>query len=353
MQFYGNKTWNNATDNRDKSIIPMRENQFAEMLIFLEHSGLNFYAYVMDGSAVLAVNSSDIDKLKNVLGSQLDGLNIGKSAKPFSPPQKNIIGTIPYRNIWEREYLSYDRDTALKVAEQLEKAGIGYSGVIYSNGKATLTVNRHDQERAEEIGQTVIDMRKQYTSDVQAEKIIGNIDYKNIPDKRVMFTELTSQDYEAIRNYLDRNCEYSGLIRGGKVMFAVAAENVPKFEKALNTILDVQSVTEELVNKGFSNEQILSLNHLISKSVDQDMELSIVSFFEPDYTPEQFAEMTEILERAADETILQRYKEDSAFSNAIDLKKRFEREAELAEIYALHPYSDEQKTAISEIYSYR
>ena len=50
MEYYGNKTWNNATDNKDKSVVPLREESLQKILPVLEQSGLNFYAYVKDGT---------------------------------------------------------------------------------------------------------------------------------------------------------------------------------------------------------------------------------------------------------------------------------------------------------------
>ena len=41
MEVYGNKTWNDATDNRDKTLVPMTEETFHQIEKQLENAGIN------------------------------------------------------------------------------------------------------------------------------------------------------------------------------------------------------------------------------------------------------------------------------------------------------------------------
>lgn len=68
MQLYGNKMWNDATDNRDKSLISMQSSDFQRVQDALENSGINYYAYEMNGTVRMAVNDKDTDWLRNILG---------------------------------------------------------------------------------------------------------------------------------------------------------------------------------------------------------------------------------------------------------------------------------------------
>ncbi|MCM1228363.1 MAG: hypothetical protein NC320_13250, partial [Clostridium sp.] len=68
MDVYGNKTWNNATDNRDKSVIPMAEDTFRKIQIQLENSGINYYAYSKDSKTVMAVNDKDLEWFRSIVG---------------------------------------------------------------------------------------------------------------------------------------------------------------------------------------------------------------------------------------------------------------------------------------------
>ena len=62
-------------------------------------------------------------------------------------------------------------------------------------------------------------MRRQFVSDKKAEQIIGNKPYRDIQNRRVLFTNVTPAQYERRKAVLDSQVEYSGLIRNGKVMF--------------------------------------------------------------------------------------------------------------------------------------
>ncbi|MBR1738409.1 MAG: DUF3849 domain-containing protein, partial [Firmicutes bacterium] len=64
--------------------------------------------------------------------------------------QNAIIGNTPYRYIPEKTYRKLDKDIALKVAEQIEKAGLKYSGKI-NEDTVTLTVSKKDIEQIDKL----------------------------------------------------------------------------------------------------------------------------------------------------------------------------------------------------------
>ncbi|MDE6102535.1 MAG: toprim domain-containing protein, partial [Ruminococcus sp.] len=157
---YGNKTWNDATDNRNKTLVSMNENTFMKLKNHLDNSGINYYAYAKKESVVMAVNDKDIDWLKQLVGNE--NLPTRKSNVEYIPSQKNIIGNAEYRYISDKQYISADSDTALKMAEIMLSRNVQFSGRIYPNGKATLTVSGADLAHVKSIQQSVIDMRKQF-----------------------------------------------------------------------------------------------------------------------------------------------------------------------------------------------
>ena len=59
MQLYGNKFWNNATDNRDKLLISVPVETFRKMQESLEKSSINYYAYEIGDIVRLAVNDKE------------------------------------------------------------------------------------------------------------------------------------------------------------------------------------------------------------------------------------------------------------------------------------------------------
>ena len=66
MKRYGNPYWQEATDNRDKTVAIMREDIFQQIQQALDKSGLNYCAYSDGSNTMIAVNSSEIDHFKNI-----------------------------------------------------------------------------------------------------------------------------------------------------------------------------------------------------------------------------------------------------------------------------------------------
>ena len=68
MKRYGNTYWQEATDNRDKTVAIMREDTFRQIQEALDRSGLNYCAYSDGKNAMVAVNSSEVDRFRTVTG---------------------------------------------------------------------------------------------------------------------------------------------------------------------------------------------------------------------------------------------------------------------------------------------
>ncbi|MDE7364764.1 MAG: toprim domain-containing protein [Ruminococcus sp.] len=231
MVVYGNKIWNDATDNRDKTLVSISENEFEKMQNLLNNSGMNYFAYSKFGTVVMAVNDKDIGWLKQISGNE--NLFTKKSDVSYIPPQKNIIGNAEYRYIPDKNFISCDRDTALKTAEIMAKNNIQFSGRIYPSGKATLTVSGANFADVQAIQQSVIDMRKQFAKTEKANEIIGNKAYRDIQNKHFYYSKLIPEQYQKIKPFIDTNIHYSGLIRNGKVTFTVEKEESAMFLRAL------------------------------------------------------------------------------------------------------------------------
>ena len=78
MEVYGNKTWNNATDNRDKTLVPMAEETFKKIQEQLENSGINYFAYSKVSKTVMAVNDKDLDWFKSIVGKDAEKMETKK-----------------------------------------------------------------------------------------------------------------------------------------------------------------------------------------------------------------------------------------------------------------------------------
>lgn len=105
MKLYGNTYWQEATDNRDKTVAIMCEDTFRQIQEALDESGLNYCAYSDGKNAMVAVNSSEVDRFRTVTGLEESLCRLQKSGKEHIPQDKNIIGNTDYKYIPQKTYL--------------------------------------------------------------------------------------------------------------------------------------------------------------------------------------------------------------------------------------------------------
>ncbi len=77
--------------------------------------------------------------------------NTEKSEKKPRGKRPDIIGSVKYDEIGEKEYFKMSAPEAREKAELLKGSGVKFSGRIYEDGKATLTVERADVPKFREI----------------------------------------------------------------------------------------------------------------------------------------------------------------------------------------------------------
>lgn len=161
----GNEIWFSAVDNKDKTAYTMSEALMNEAAEKLELSGINYYAFTVSvngrTAARICINTKDTEKFEAILGSNtVNVLKATELAKPYSPPEKNIIGNAEYRYIPDKKYHTSGADVALRVAQELEREGIQFSGCVYGPKKTVLTVSKSSYNRLLEIEKEVIHARK-------------------------------------------------------------------------------------------------------------------------------------------------------------------------------------------------
>ena len=211
MKLYGNTYWQEATDNRDKTVAIMREDTFRQIQEALDESGLNYCAYSDGKNAMVAVNSSEVDRFRTVTGLEESLCRLQKSGKEHIPQDKNIIGNTDYKYIPQKTYLNDDRETILKMAELANKANISFSARIYPSGKAVMTVSQADMVRMNAIHEDVKDMRKSMIQNARqaSQEIIGNKPYREIRNRQFMISQLTPEKYHKIEPKLfERGAEF-------------------------------------------------------------------------------------------------------------------------------------------------
>ena len=188
----GNEIWFSAVDNKDKTAYTMSEALMNEAADKLELSGINYYAFTVSANgrtaARICINTKDTEKFEAILGSNtVNVLKATELAKPYSPPEKNIIGNAEYRYIPDKKYHTSGADVALRVAQELEREGIQFSGCVYGPKKTVLTVSKSSYNRLLEIEKEVIHARKHTFYEVigkRSEK--ENAEAQHSEDKRIL-----------------------------------------------------------------------------------------------------------------------------------------------------------------------
>ena len=342
---FGNRMWNDATDNRDKSLISMQLADFQRVRDTLERSGINYYAYEMNGTVRMAVNDKDTDWLRNILGN----VSITKSNRPYSPPEKNIFGSAEYRYIPQKEYLSADRDLVLKMAEIMKARGMQFSGRVYPSGKGTLTVSHADLFAVRNIRDEVVNMRKQFASPDKAQEV-GNRDYRANRDTHYYMSKLTPEQFREVKPFLETSVSYHAVVRDGKVAFAVDKENAPAFHRALENAVRETNMLRKMADLGLPMEQNIALSPVVHRLAVEDMQLDLADFFDSRYDEAQFGEMLSLVNAYIAQAPAERYGENSKLTDMLEAKSSFDRSIELSDFFSQHDFSDEQRAAITAMF---
>ena len=299
----GNEIWFSAVDNNSKTAFTMSSQLMLDAADKLEKSGLNYYAFSAGEAARICVNSSDTDKALTVLGERTAKLLQPQPLqKSYTPPERNIIGNAEYRYIPDKIYHSTCTDMALRIAHELESAGIQYSGNIYNSEKTTLTVSRNDYGKLLGAEKMILEARSSTyeltaAADKEREaspnKIIGNTPYRDIADKVYYNNILTEALYnQYAKDIIDEaDIPYSGTVKNNMVTFTVSKENAEAFEKAMTLARNIYLLEDELTDAGFSSEQIITLKPYITEIATSDY-LSMTEFLKPGYTDSMLGELS-------------------------------------------------------------
>lgn len=156
-----------------------------------------------------------------------------------------IIGNTEYNSIKEKAYINGTQENIMRLAKELDKVGINYSGRV-SNYRSAITVEAADRARTLEILKGILNEAKKNAPAENTEKnIIGNAEYRYIPNKRYVRGET-----EAMLRTADRlaaeNISFSGRINGDIVTLTVSGDDVQElakkyFAEEKNRIENIQS----------------------------------------------------------------------------------------------------------------
>ncbi len=299
----------------------------------------------MNSTVRMAVNDKDTDWLRKILGN----MNVTKSNRPYSPPEKNIIGNTEYRYIPQKEYVTADRDLVLKMAEIMSKRSMQFSGRIYPSGKGTLTVSHADFVAVRNIKDEVINMRKQFASPDKAQEV-GNRDYRANCDTRYYMSKLTPEQFKEVKPFVETSVSYHAVSREGKVAFSVDKENAPAFHRALENAVREVGMLRNMADLGLTMEQNIALSPVVHRLAVEDMQLDLADFFDSRYDEAQFGEMLSLVNAYIAQAPAERYGENSKLTNILEAKSSFDRSIELSDFFSQHDFSDEQRAAITAMF---
>ena len=276
-------------------------------------------------------------------------MNVTKSNRPYSPPEKNIIGNTEYRYIPQKEYVTADRDLVLKMADIMARRGMQFSGRIYPSGKGTLTVSHADFVAVRNIKDEVISMRKQFASPDKAQEV-GNRDYCANRDTRYYMSKLTPEQFKEVKPFLETSVSYHAVSREGKVAFAVDKENAPAFHRALENAVREVGMLRNMADLGLTMEQNVALSSVVHCLAVEDVKLNLADFFDNRYDEAQFSEMLSLVDAYLSQAPAERYGEHSKLNDMLEAKSSFDRSIELSDFFSQHDFSDEQRAAITAMF---
>ena len=141
MKYYGNQIWNAATPSIRKATLLMDEAAFRILQQQLEQYRLNYYAAEKNGKVKMVINYNDSHDIQKLIGKKTASqIHWFPKSRHYVPPAFNIIGNTKYQELSQKSYIRGNTDLVLQVAKQLEEQGISFSGRIYNQNRATLTV---------------------------------------------------------------------------------------------------------------------------------------------------------------------------------------------------------------------
>lgn len=372
MKYFGNEYWNKATDNSNKTIIPVQSKDVPNLISLMDKVGLNYYGYSQDNLSKIAINTSDLDTFRKIVGDRIaDSIHYQQPKVPYAPPEKNIIGNSEYRYIPNKKYFQADTDTILKMAEIMEHNGIKFSGRIYGE-KSKLTVSSNDLSKLSEIENDVNEMRKgsilSFSSDyaVQVDKIfyevadnkssiakpkeksfkVGELDETQIDKKEYYRPFLTYDRFKEIKAFLDLQIKYSAVVEDNTLTFCSGAEQMPQLVNALRIAENQYNITVELIDKGLTDEQLLVLLPA-TKTAAENGETSLSAWVNEHDTTYDLAKLVDYLCKYYSLSEIDRIQDKDNIASMLSEHRKFmDNEITLNNIFNDHNYTDEQKSLI-------
>ena len=271
IELYGNKLWNDYTDNSYKNVLIAREENLDKIILSLESAGLNYCAYIYEGVAHIATNRRDYDK---ILRLSLPLVSVQNSNKEHHP-QGFYLGNIEYKNIVNKRYGNFSRDYALKLAQRLDENNISYSCRI-QGGRATITVSEKDHDYLIQLSSSLSKQLAIFDSHEEIKIDVSNADKLQLTDS--INLDKSKFDFNRLNDYLKDKLTYSIIETSDAIM--VNCNSINKLQPILDELSLPKEFLELIDSLDYNKEQTLAFYNVynyLKDNVSNDNILNIAS----------------------------------------------------------------------------
>lgn len=349
MQLYGNRLWNDVTDNRHKAYFVMQDDIFRAVTERLDAEGLNYYAFEQNGTYKMAVNEHDLRYFRDVIGDRLIEQMDRTSTTRSNAPQ-TIIGTTEYRGIQNKRYFTSDIDMVLKIAEHLQQQNVPFSGRVYDD-HATITVSAEHEAAVLEVNNRVLAERQQHRHAVSQHMVVGSVPYQDIQQPYHFSSHIKPQEFMQVKPILDAaEIPYSGIVKNNGIILTVDQRNAQQFGILLNAAQTKRQSIDELKEAGFSDHQIALMDPALDRFAEANDYESITSFVDPRFADEQILYITDAAARYIVQSEADRlFDRSGILLDMIHYRDAALRQIEFDEAFRDTAYSPEQRQALQSL----
>lgn len=342
MKYYGNQIWNAATPSIRKATLLMDEAAFRILQQQLEQYQLNYYAAEKNGKVKMVINYNDSHDIQKLIGKKTASqIHWFPKSRHYAPPAFNIIGNTKYQELSQKSYIRGNTDLVLQVAKQLEEQGISFSGRIYNQNRATLTVQDQDQEKVLRLYHDISEKRAAQYHDAAALETV-DISLPNLPQ----------QTFDEILPYLKQtDISFSARAEKDHCIFSISQKDTGIFYQALVQAKFRSEFHKGLKELGFTEQQDAFLEpfsvFLATQEAAGKLTLDYTAYLNPNYSNQQLQMICDLFQEYHKQSITEQISADNPVLQKLQQQKsQFDAEITLNSIIGNNPFQPEQKNAL-------
>ena len=342
MKYYGNQIWNAATPSIRKATLLMDEAAFRILQQQLEQYRLNYYAAEKNGKVKMVINYNDSHDIQKLIGKKTASqIHWFPKSRHYVPPAFNIIGNTKYQELSQKSYIRGNTDLVLQVAKQLEEQGISFSGRIYNQNRATLTVQDKDQEKVLRFYHDISEKRAAQYQDAAALETV-DISLPNLPQ----------QTFDEILPYLKQtDISFSARAEKDHCIFSISQKDTGIFYQALVQAKFRSEFHKSLKELGFTEQQDAFLEpfsvFLATQEAEGKLTLNYTAYLNPNYSNQQLQMVCDLFQEYHKQSITEQISADNPVLQKLQQQKsQFDAEITLNSIIGNNSFQPEQKNAL-------